>query len=180
MAVNRYNNYKDVSEEVLKAETDTDIRFKNQSKTRCQYEWVLYKMVSDLFESVRCRSMGMEGLSLYFSELPHRKKDGADSGKRTQESVASEMKALINKEVVGNVPFPMIQVCAAESLRITEEDGSHTFVFTDGIYGFSVHLDMTRSGHPKGITVEDLMKDKPVREEPDNKAVEDHAAVCAA
>ena len=43
--------------------------------------------------------------------------------------------------------------CAAEVRILLEDDGTHSFVFTDGIYGFKVHLDIQGKGHPGRIDV---------------------------
>jgi hypothetical protein len=45
-------------------------------------------------------------------------------------------------------------------MAILEEDGSHTFIFTDGVYGFSVHLDMYRNRELKKIRISDLRSNK--------------------
>ena len=37
-----------------------------------QYEYALYTVVADLFESVRCKSMCVDTLKLYFRELGHK------------------------------------------------------------------------------------------------------------
>ena len=60
---------------------------------------------------------------------------------------------MVSRDVIGKVHFPMMQACAAEVKVMTAADGSHVFVFTDGIYGFSIHLDMPEKGHPTGIRV---------------------------
>ena len=39
---------------------------------------------------------------------------------------------------------------------VPDENGAHTFIFTDGVYGFSLKLDMPGKGSPKGIIVTDL------------------------
>lgn len=63
---------------------------------------------------------------------------------------------LVAKNVIGNISFPMMNVCAAKVYTRLEKDGTHTFIFTDGIYGFSVHLDIFMKGHPKGVEVRDF------------------------
>ncbi len=50
----------------------------------------------------------------------------------------------------------MMHACAAEVTVELERDGSHTFVYSDGIYGFSVHLDRVRDDEPLRIRVKDL------------------------
>ena len=117
---------------------------------RCEY--ALYKTVSELFESVRCRSMCIASLKLYFSELPERK----ESRHKSREDYLDEMKALVDRDVVGHINFPMINVCTAEVNTIPEKDGTHSFVFSDGIYSFRLHLEMNRA-KPVRIRVENLV-----------------------
>ena len=124
-----------------------------------QYEYALYTVVSGLFESVRCRSLCMSNLEAYFMELPI----GSDetegekkTTKKTQEKLIAEVLGLVERDVIGNIKFPQMNICAAEAAAIPEEDGTHTFVFTDGIYGFKLHMTMPGKGNPIGISVSDL------------------------
>ncbi len=130
-----------------------------------QYEYALYRAVSDLFASVQCRSMCIESLKLYFSELSHSsdKAEGEknelpaeEKKKKTQEDLIAAMAWLVARDVVGHITFPEMNICQAEVLVSTNEDGTHTFVFEDGIYGFSVRLNIPRKGTPKTIEVKDL------------------------
>ena len=144
-----------------------DRTYRNPLTGIFQYEYALYLAVADLFESVRCKSMCLESLKLYFCELGHKKgsaeNDGNSGGsddemksKKTQEDLLNEMKRLVDRDVTGNVSFPMMHICSAEVRTRAEEDGSHSFIFTDGIYGFMLHLDIQRNGRPKKIEVTDL------------------------
>ncbi len=128
-----------------------------------QYEYALFTVMSGQFDSVICKSMSINSLSLYFKELSQKidvaeeNNDGA--GKKTgksQEKLLAEIEALVERDVIGHICFPMMNICAAEVKTVLEEDGSHTFIFTDGIYGFSLHLDMPRKGHPKSIEVRNI------------------------
>ena len=47
-------------------------------------------------------------------------------------------------------------ICRAEAHVVTEGDGTHTFIFTDGVYGFSVHLKMQGKWKPVGIETKKL------------------------
>ena len=58
--------------------------------------------------------------------------------------------------MAGHLIFPMMSVCQAEARVVTNDDGTHTFIFEDGIYGFSVRLDLPKKGNPKRILVTDL------------------------
>ena len=145
--------------------------YKNPLTKAFQYEYALYLAVSGLFESVRCRSRCVESLKLYFTELGHkqdRPEDGDDTGsvrdeagksnRAAQEGLLKEMELLVNRDVVGHVEFPMMHICAAESKTILEKDGTHSLVFTDGIYGFKLHIDVPAKGHPRKIEVSDLFR----------------------
>ncbi len=122
------------------------------------YECALYRVMSDMFESVICRSMCIGTLEMYFSDLPHAKEnaDGErvtnNKKRRTQEAVLDEVRNLVEKDVIGNINFPMMHRCAAEAYTLPQEDGSHVFVFTDGIYSFELGLDM-KGKHPSGIVI---------------------------
>ncbi len=176
------NEYKEVNFDTNGREVD---RFYKNPLTRVlQYEYALYLTVANLFESVRCKSMCVDSMKLYFMELGHRKGnvkiDGDQSiqeegkkGRCTQEDLLAEMEMLVNRDVTGHIIFPMMHICAAEAKTILEEDGSHSFVFTDGIYGFRLHLDNSEIGHPRKIEVTDLSKKEQV---PDNTEI-DHAEV---
>ncbi len=139
--------------------------YKNPLTRTFQYEYALYLTVSDLFASVCCRSMCIDSLRLYFSELPSKNQNDGDSetyverdkenNKKTQESVLAEVLALVSRDVIGHIDFPMINICAAEVSTLPEDDGTHSFIFTDGVYGFKIRLDM-KKGHPSRIMVEDL------------------------
>lgn len=159
MAENRYDTYKDVSKAVLHQETGLDNGTKNLKVKQYQYECALYETIAGLFESVICRSMNLENLRLYLAELPIAGKDDKSSSKITKEKVLSEMSELVRRDVTGKIIFPQINICAVESTAILENDGSHTFIFTDGIYGFSVRLKMAGHGHPMGIEVKNLKDD---------------------
>ncbi len=145
--------------------------YRNPLAGTFRYEYALYVTVSDFFASVTCRSLCMERLRLYFTEL----KRGSDaeieadavpqespdvSSKKTQESILKEVSVLVDRDVRGKVNFPAMHECRAEFRTIPEKDGSHTFVFTDGVYGFSLRLDMTKKGSPKRILVADLFPDE--------------------
>ncbi len=62
------------------------------------------------------------------------------------------MRKLVTRDVIGNITFPMMDVCAAEVMAVSYEDGTHRFIFTDGIYGFVLKLNMI-AGYPDGIIV---------------------------
>ncbi len=130
--------------EVHFGENGYDTHYRNPLTKTYQYEYALYLAVSELFASVKCKSGCIESLKLYFSELP----EGSNG-------VADEMATLVQRDVAGSITFPMMHACAAEVRTRLEKDGTHTFIFSDGIYGFSVHLDKMKKGHPGKILVRD-------------------------
>ena len=118
-------------------------------------------LISDMFHSVRNRSRSIESLRLHYMDLPDKAekkpKDSEEENKRkTKSDIVQEVAELIVRDLKGRIPFPMMHTCAVESKAVLEEDGSHTFVFTDGIYGFSVHLDMYRNRDIKMIKITNL------------------------
>ncbi len=141
--MNMTTNYKEVN--LDRNGRGEDRSYRNPLTKAFQYEYALYLTVAGLFGSVRCRSMCADRLKLYFTELGEKK-----------DNLLSEMEQLVAKDVTGYITFPMMNVCAAEVKIIPEKDGTHSFIFTDGIYGFKLHLDMPEKGRPKHITVEDL------------------------
>ncbi len=150
-------NYKEVSIDVGGIEK----RYKNPLTKLYQYEYALFKALSELFTSVKCRSMSAESLMLYFKELPlkageNNNLNGAGSKKKTQEGLLNQMRSLVLKEVSGHVTFPMMNICAADAHIKLNGDGSHTFIFTDGIYTFSTHLKMQGKGSNLKLEVFDL------------------------
>ncbi len=179
-------DYKEVN--LDKNGREEDRFYKNPLTGVFQYEYALYLAVADLFESVRCRSMCVDSMKLYFLELGNRKENAGSSGnqpaqdgaakksRKTQEDLLDEMKLLVSRDVIGHITFPMMHICAAEAKTIQEEDGSHSFVFTDGIYGFRLHLENPGKGRPERIEVTDLNKKEQI---PDDTEV-GHAALKSA
>lgn len=132
---------------------------KNPLTKQFQYEYALYLLISNLFHSVRCRSRNIESLMLYFIELPEkvkRNKDEEEYQPRTKKEFLSELIPVIARDVFGHITFPKMHECAAEVVIEKEEDGTHTFIFTDGIYGFALHLERIKHNRPLKIRVTDL------------------------
>ncbi len=158
------NNYTEI--EIDNNGTEIGRNYRNQLTRTYQYEYALFTALSDLFSFVRCRSLCVNRLKLYFKELPGRNGAGGSaeadpaiaggSRRRTQEDLLEEMKGLVARDVVGHVNFPMMGACAAEAVTVAEKGGALSFVFTDNIYGFKVRLVMPKKGCPARIEVEDL------------------------
>ena len=151
--------------EVKLDNTVMDGKYKNPLTQTYRYEYALYRAVTELFASVECRSMCIESLRLYFMEMPHsteksleknREEDPEDKKKKTQEGLLQEMAGMVASEVAGKIKFPMMHICRAEAHVVTEGDGTHTFIFSDGVYGFSVRLKMQGKWKPVGIETKNL------------------------
>ena len=151
MRKNMNRNYKEVKLDINGRGID---RFYRNPLTKVfQYEYAMYALVSELFAHTECRSMCVDRLRLYFQELPD---EGKDENSITWESVLTETENLVRRDVAGKVSFPMMHLCNAE-IRIAQRDnGTHSFIFTDGIYGFALYLDMPFKGHPRKIVITNL------------------------
>lgn len=154
-------NYKEVKLEGK----GIDRYYRNPLTNVYQYEYALYRVVADLFSSVSCKSLCVESLRLYFTELPVRTEQmngeqesmEKERKRKTQEDLLEEMTMLISRDVIGKINFPMMNICRAEVRVRKRSDETHSFIFTDGVYGFSVRIDMPgKKGHPKGITVRNI------------------------
>ena len=122
------------------------IKYENPMERAYQFEYSLYRQVSDLFCKTRCRSKVADRLYLYYREAGTRHIDPVISG-------------MIRRDLVGNITFPMMHECQAEVHIRLLENGLHEFVFTDEVYAFSVSLKMTRHYREvSGIEVRDLKK----------------------
>ncbi|MCR4655134.1 MAG: hypothetical protein K5770_02725 [Lachnospiraceae bacterium] len=160
-------------------------RYVNPMTKTFQFEYALVKAVSGLFSSVRYRSMCIDRLNLYFKELPRSREQAGEKAegysdsirrRKTQEGLLSEMATLVERDVSGKVTFPMMHICQADVFVSTEADGTHSFIFTDGIYGFRVHLNMQVTGKSKKIEVKDLGPVHPVDGNNRKKAARKSAA----
>lgn len=143
-----------------------DRSYKNPLTRAYQYEYALFVAMAEHFSSIRCQSMCVETLKLYFAELPHRNENAdntngqdGDTNKakgKSQEAVLEHVEQLVIRDVIGHVTFPHMNICAAEVLTTLEEDGTHSFIFADGIYGFRLHIFISsRKRHSARIEVED-------------------------
>ena len=139
--------------------------YKNPLTKTFQYEYALYQAVANLFESVICRSLCVDSLKLYFRELPHAseraeiREDAGEGEKKhlTQEGLLAQMDRMVARDVAGNVTFPMMQICRAEAWAVAEADGTHSFIFSDGIYGFRVSLEPAVKGTQRRIRTQTVL-----------------------
>jgi len=131
-------------------------KYTNPLSKTYQYEYALYKAMVGRFGAVIPKSRCLNSLMLYFKELPHKNEIEDGVRKKSQEDILDEIESLISRDIIGNIYFPMMNICAAEVITKEESDGMHSFTFTDGIYGFRLCLDMQGKGRPKRILVEDI------------------------
>ena len=109
-------------------------RYTNPLTRQFQAEYAMYEAVSSLFAGVICRSLTLENLKLYHAEL----------SKEKSEELENEVKHLIGKYLTGKVCFPAMNICKAEVKIRNNADGTHRFIFTDGVYSFSLQLKTSR------------------------------------
>ena len=144
-----------------------------------QYEYAMFLAVSELFACVSYKSRVIETLKLYYFELPVR---GDGSGRlsvngRSREDHVYAMSEMVKRDVSGKVKFPMMNVCKAEVRVRTLKNGTHYFLFTDGIYAFRVHLKMEEGKKPVSIDTKVLSENKPPKDvKRTAKAIEKGAA----
>ncbi len=105
-----------------------------------QYEYALYVIVADLFKAVECNSRCIERLKLYYAELVKDNRLTGHLSYEKQYEIEDNMQKIVARDVIGKVVFPGMHMCKAEVTVIDMGNGSHTFLFTDGVYGFSVSL----------------------------------------
>ena len=111
-------------------------RYTNPLTKQFQAEYALYEAVSKLFAGVTCRSLTPDRLRLYHAELSANARHVLDK----------QIRELTEKHVCGRVCFPAMDVCRAEVKIRNNADGSHRFTFTDGVYSFSVQLEIKPGG----------------------------------
>ena len=159
--------------------------YKNPLSKVFRYEYALYMLLSGWFGSTVCKSMCVKSLSLYFKELGRRPKTAvernglSDKEKKhvTQEDILDEVSAHLDKYVRGHITFPLMHECMAEVSIVPTGDGTHKLIFTDGIYGFSVHPVFSSKNKFIRLEVKDL---RPLRVTDGVKDKKEAALNCAA
>ena len=130
------------------------IDYKNPMTKVFQYEYALYMLTADLFARVVCRSsVTVERVGLYYAELSKMSKKEERISYEKQYELEQEMQSLIQRDVIGKVAFPGMHMCHAELTIRTREDGSHIFVYSDGVYGFELTLKWDQKNRCVGIAV---------------------------
>ena len=129
--------------------------YKNPMTKVFQYECAMLEVMSQMFHRVICKSMCLTKLKLYYSDLAGGSKEKPDYSK--QWGMEEMLERMIKRDVLDNINFPGMSLCNVV-LRIRErEDGSHDFVYTDGVYAFSLHLvTKTEETHTHNVVTKAL------------------------
>lgn len=129
------------------------INYSNPMAKVYQYEYAMYLVMTELFHSVISNSAKIKTLKLYFADLVSESKVSGTPNYHKQEEMMDKMKQLVERDVVGKITFPGINKCMAEVRTKKNPDGTHNFIFSDGIYGFSIRLEGVRKGGRLKIVV---------------------------
>ncbi len=163
---------------VVKTYTEVEIKgtdfaksYRNPLTKIFQYEYALFEAVSKKFAHVEVKSMSIENLKMYFKELPLKSKEEGESStdvnqeqekqpkKMSQEKMLKDMESLVSRHLSGKIHFPMMDKCAAEVSTVSAEDNTHWLIFTDGVYGFALHLIVKGKGKLTDIEVKDFSQE---------------------
>lgn len=120
------------------------VDYRNPMTKIYQHEYVLYMLMSHLFYKVNCSSEYLlKTLKLYYMDLSNVSKFGNVSFER-QYRLENKIEYWIKRDVIGTIVFPHIHRCRVNLDMYLQKDGSHLFVFSDGIYAFSVSLKLEK------------------------------------
>ncbi|MBR4513881.1 MAG: hypothetical protein IKO61_03220 [Lachnospiraceae bacterium] len=112
--------------------------YKNPMTKIYQLECAMTEVMADMFHRVICNSRGLDKLRLYYADLTSGTREKPNCSK--QWSMEETMERLIKRDVAANIEFPGMSVCNV-ALRLHErKDGTHDFIYTDGVYAFAIHL----------------------------------------
>ena len=119
------------------------INYTNPLTRQYQYEYAMYKIVSEMFAGVECRSLVIDQLRLYYADLV--KESRSDSNKEKysyakQREVDAEVQSMVERYVKSRIEFPQMNICRAEVRIRKDKNGCHSFSFTDGIYSLNAFL----------------------------------------
>ena len=136
--------------------------YKNpMSKIFC-YEYALYMLLGDRFAGISCKSLAVDSLRMHYADLVKEKKKKNNPyapvtlSYQEQYDIEELIDQLVRRDVIGKVSFPGMHLCRAEVKVRTLQDGSHTFLFTDGIYAFEAGLSYDKKGEPAAVRVRNL------------------------
>ena len=136
-----------------------NINYKNPMSRIYQTEYAMYLAISELFYAVRCSSKALTTLKLYFADLVTESKVTGTPNFRKQEEMMNELRHAVKRDLIGKIVFPSINQCMAQVTIIKNEDYTHSFTFSDGIYGFTVNIERTKKGGLM-IIVSDICTDQ--------------------
>lgn len=129
------------------------IDYRNPMTKIFQYEYALYLLMSELFHDVHCSSVfALETLKLYYMDLVSTSKSGYASYEK-QYVIEEKIRCWIKRDVIGSVRFPLMDRCKVEITMKQNTDFSHIFIFSDGIFAFSVRLNLDKKKRIIGIKV---------------------------
>ena len=116
------------------------IDYRNPMAKTFQYEYALYLLMSDLFHDIHCSSVfALKTLKLYYMDLVTTNKSGHPSYEK-QYVIENKVSYWIKRDVLKQINFPQMDQCKV-NVRIKQTmDDSHIFVYSDGIYTFSLSL----------------------------------------
>ena len=116
--------------------------FKNPMTKFLQYEYALYMMVSDFFHKVHCDSLVLKTLDLYYKELVSENRETGKASYERQYRVEDKIQELINRDIADKVVFPSMETSDVELTILNEKNGLHSFIFSNGIFGFHIGLKL--------------------------------------
>ena len=119
------------------------IQYSNPLTALYQAEYALVKVVSELFAGVSCESLTLEQLKLYYADLVKSRtcadgSEGFSYGK--QRRLDEDVERMVRHCFAGESVFPGMGICRAELEIRQNDDGSHSFTFTDGLYAFTLRF----------------------------------------
>ena len=120
------------------------INYTNPLTRQYQYEYAMYKIMSDRFAGVECRSLAIDQLRLYYTDLVKESRNANDKvnySHAKQETLDSEVQHMLERDVDGHIYFPQMNICKAEVRIRRDKNGCHGFTFTDGIYSFTLRME---------------------------------------
>jgi len=129
------------------------ISYRNPLTKTYQYEYAMLLVIDRLFRSTSSRSMCIETLRLYYSELVKTNDNGNLSYAR-QIEMEEECEKIIKRDFIDKIKIgSLAETDAVISVKQTK-DGSHIFIYDCGV-GRRFAIKMSRR-YPKRISVKDM------------------------
>lgn len=157
------------------------INYTNPLTRQYQYEYAMYKIVSEMFAGVECRSLAIDQLRLYYADLV--KESRSDSNKEKysyakQREVDADVQSMVERYVKSRIEFPQMNICRAEVRIRKDKNGCHSFSFTDGIYSFTLRM-VSPTKKRKGRILVNSRKISGLKPEKGNISEKKNARLCA-